>query len=168
MSKRMNAITTPRTAPERIQCAVSNVAEWATEWNNCPTCGNSAAAYDHVSDDTYWQSILKVRLWLADPGSDIVAEYVEAKIRGEDGATELDHIQFPDFVFLETREADAETQRAIADLISWSVASVQTEYCGNSLGPDKSAVRSIAELRTWLGMTSVELELPGQRWTFKS
>jgi hypothetical protein len=33
----------------------------------------------------------------------------------------------------DTREADGETQRAIADMLSWSLASAQAQCCGNSL-----------------------------------
>jgi Ser/Thr protein kinase RdoA (MazF antagonist) len=62
------------------------------------------------------------------------------------------------------READGETQRAIADMLSWSLASAQTQCCGNSLG---RAQRSIAELCGWLGMTWAQLEAAAQRWSFE-
>jgi hypothetical protein len=70
-------------------------------------------------------------------------------------------------VILDTREADGETQRAIADMLSWSLTSAQTQCCGNSLGPEESAQRSIAELCGWLGMTWAQLEAAAQRWSFE-
>jgi hypothetical protein len=78
----------------------------------------------------------------------------------------IDHNRFQDPVILETRDADGETQRAITDMLSWSLASAQTQCCGNSLGPDESAQHSIAELCEWLGMTWEQLEPAAQRWSF--
>jgi hypothetical protein len=74
---------------------------------------------------------------------------------------------YQDPSILDTREADGETQRAITDMLSWSLASAQTQCCGNSLGPDESAQHSIAELCEWLGMTWEQLEAAAQRWSFK-
>jgi hypothetical protein len=78
----------------------------------------------------------------------------------------IDPNMYQDPVSLDTRDADGETQRAIADMLSWSLASAQTQCCGNSLGPDESAQHSIAELGEWLGMTWEQLEAAAQRWSF--
>jgi hypothetical protein len=162
-------MTTPRTASYDQQDAVNNVMLWASLGAEaCPTCSVAAAAHWHISDadrDAWWEFIFKVRLWLEDLDSDIVARYNEARARGEDGMAELDKMQNP--TMLKTRKADGETQRAIADMLSWSLASAQTECCGNSLGPDESAAHAIGLLRVWLGITHEQLEAMAQRWTFE-
>jgi hypothetical protein len=162
---KMNTITS-RTADSHLQDAVNDVMLWATlGLDACPTCGVSTTAWDYMPDadrDAWWQFIFKVRQWLECDYS--AARYDKAKA-SKDLNDMLNNMLIP--VILKTREADAGAQRAIVDLIAWSVASAQAKCCGISLGPDESAAHSIALLCEWLEITHEELEAIGQRWTFQ-
>jgi hypothetical protein len=184
MTETANITTPPRVANAYIQDAVLNVMMWASLGSDaCPSCHVSAAARDHMATadaHDWWQFIRKVREWLEDPREEDPA-HLEARreaykewqqssplsqlLPNSDLRGDADTLENP--VILETREADGETQQAIKDLISWSHASVQTQCCGNSLGPDKSAKSAIVKLRKWLGMTRAQLEAAAERWDFE-
>jgi hypothetical protein len=143
-----------RIANENIQEATMNVMYWVHPFNEgCSHCDRNTQASDHVAHDDnhdWWRFIFNVRRWLEHPDSAHICD---------------DHIQRP--VALESRVADHATQQNILDMLSWSLASAQTQCCGRSLGPPDDILECIATLAAWLEISRPQLyALAQQRWSF--
>jgi hypothetical protein len=143
-----------RIADENIQAAAMDVMYWVHPWSEeCPVCHNHVSAGDYTAHDDehdWWRFLFAVRRWLEHPDSAHICD---------------DHIQRP--VALESRVADHATQQNILDMLSWCLASAQTQCCGRSLGPPDDILECIATLAAWLEISRPELYALGQqRWHF--
>ena len=144
-----------RIADEDIQAAVMDVIDWVhPRSEECPVCHNHVSASDHTAhgdEHDWWRLIFAVRRWLEHPDSAHICD---------------DHIQRP-VVLESSRVADHATQQNILDMLSWCLASAQTQCCSRSLGPPDDILEHIAALAAWLEISRPELDaLAQQRWHF--